>query len=163
MQRGQDRLSALLDDTTEKATPEIVNMDAVGRLLEAAAFPHAGRVWHVPSVPFKIGCALMKAQLRVKEIGKYSASGMLVDEYETECEKIADLIFQVAQPVGGWSWRERIARRFGWLKNPFRDAAEGDLGAIMTFCSTRRMTLTASGRAVASTAIPSDDAAPLRI
>jgi hypothetical protein len=147
LEKAQQDLKLILEPagpTDEAPSAKIVNAEAIRKLLIASAFDFAGRRWSIPTLSFHEGVTALRYKNEALRMNKYVASGVMLDEYEVLCQKVAMLVWRVVVPVGGWTLRELVWRRFGWSRNPFLVAGDADIGAILDFCLLRRTTSTVS-------------------
>jgi hypothetical protein len=61
---------------------------------------------------------------------------MLLPVYQRQLKRILDVAWSLMIPV---SWKDRLLKRFGLLRNPFYQASEGDAADILGFFLVRRM------------------------
>lgn len=93
-----------------------------------------GRQYGVPPLPWKEGERLLDAYLEVREF-----EGDLAREdlrrYFDAVERIAKILWKNVRPLG---FARRFLKRLRLLRNPFRDATEGEIGELAVFFLGRR-------------------------
>jgi hypothetical protein len=143
IEEGQRLVAPILDPDAEKQDAEptkVMNAEAIQKLLAVSAFGFRGRSWRVGYLSFPDGSQALKFRGEAKRLSKYVASGMMLDEYNDLCARVAKFLWRVVTPGDGWTAWERLKWRMQWMQNPFEKATDGELGDMLDFCLLRRTT-----------------------
>lgn len=110
---------------------EVVGEDVIEALAGDRAFVWDGLTYRVPKVAYRDGLALARLARRLEALEKVEDAD--TEEVAAVYEEAIALFGRIVQHTG---WRRLAAR---WLRNPFVDATEQDVGYLLAFFSACRM------------------------
>ncbi len=129
--QGALRLELGLDSRDEReSAPAPINVVAAKLLDTTATLDIRGALYVVPPMSWSLGADLQLAYLEMVRLSKYSASNTMVPEFKRQMLVICDLMFKAVRPARPL---QRVLYHVGWLRNPFLEVSEGEVGALMGF------------------------------
>lgn len=134
--RGQQELKDKF--LADPATVSVANAAQVAMLVDdiTLEYPNgSGNLFRVPSVPYRDGLEIYDLHVRLLDSRKYTDNHLL-PVYQRQLKRILDIAWTLMVPV---SWKDRLLKRFGLLRNPLYHASEGDAADILGFFLVRRM------------------------
>jgi len=122
--------------TVKKPGPQVKNTQYVLDLGNLKYFTFRGRAYGVPPVPYKEGLELATLQSQVETfVGQMSQE--TIPDYLKLLRTIHARLWDLCVVTGPI---QRKLRAWGLLRNPFRKCTEAELGELLGFFLTRRMT-----------------------
>jgi hypothetical protein len=138
---SKDALDATQEELKEqllpKSHPRIMNTEAIQELAATVRYWHRERPYLILPVSFRLGAELQKLRLAITEL-----SG-LIEDSESASDDLADLSQKAIVLIWKHSVPEHpmlaIKKKFHLLRNPLRDATDGEVLDLVNFFLRRRM------------------------
>lgn len=137
----QETIEASQEELKEKflpkAPPRVVNTEAMQELAATVRYWHRERPYLIQPVPFRLGAELQKLKLAM-----ITLSG-LIEDSESASDELADLSQQAVDLIWKHSVPEQplkaLKKKCHLLRNPLRDATDGEVLDLVNFFLRRRM------------------------
>lgn len=131
--------AALSRQVVPTSTPQERNVEHVLTLGEMRYVSYRNRTFRIRPVPFKLGERVLDLKIKIladaKQVAKTGARAPAEAFYD-KLDQMAKLLWMHMQPIGKV---RRLMWHLGMLRNPFRNATETELIAIVDFFLQGRM------------------------
>lgn len=120
--------------------PEQRNVEAVLSLGATRYITYRNRTYRIPPVPFKLGQKVLDLNIKILADAKHVAltgQDAAAQSFYKKMDQMARVLWTHVQPIGKFS---RMLWRLGLKRNPFRQASEAEMKAIIDFFLQGRMT-----------------------
>lgn len=135
-----EQSQAELKDKLLSGSPvPLSNVENIRGLLKESEFEYpegSGKKYRIPLVPYQIGLKIEDIYIRIQDAKKYPGALGMLPVYEKQLREALDIVWSCVIPVNRW---DRWRKKFGLLKNRFRNMSDGDTADMIAFFLIRRM------------------------